>query len=159
MKNFVFIALLLICSIQINNTLHLDLGNLDDGTELGKLKRHIAKGLLPQIRQKLINSDKKNVTINTTSITNTITKLNDNETNNDTRTTLTMNNITIENQNLTETFECEHCGKPLKVTASLSFSTEIDEEKAEFFINYFIDCVFYFVRFYSVFSIHKANDI
>lgn len=104
MKNFVFIALLLICSIQINNTLHLDLGNLDDGTELGKLKRHIAKGLLPQIRQKLINSDKKNVTINTTSITNTITKLNDNETNNDTRTTLTMNNITIENQNLTETF-------------------------------------------------------
>lgn len=32
-------------------------------------------------------------------------------------------------QNLTETFECDHCGKPLKVTASLSFSTEIDEEK------------------------------
>ena len=44
------------------------------------------------------------MTINTTSITNTITKLNDNETNNDTITTLTMNNITIENQNLTETF-------------------------------------------------------
>lgn len=104
MKNCSFITLLLICSIQINNTLHLDLGSLDDGTEIGKLKRHIAKGLLPQIRQKLINSDKKNVTINTTSITNTITKLNENnDTNNDTVTTLTMNNITIENQNSTET--------------------------------------------------------
>ena len=45
-----------------------------------------------------------------------------------------------------------------QITTKQLNEDEIDEE-AEFFINYFIDCVFYFVRFYSVFSIHKANDI
>ena len=101
MNNFFFLLLLFLCSLSITHHLHLDFSN-DEGTELGKLKRHIAKGLLPQIKQKLLGMKENNVTINTTTITNTVTNLNEGNSTNITSTKI--NNVTIELSNATEVF-------------------------------------------------------
>ena len=99
MKNFIFLLLLFFCSLSITLHLHLDFSN-DEGTELARLKRHIAKGLLPQIKQKLLGIKDKNVTINTTTITNTVTNLNEENSTNITK----INNVTIDLTNTTEVF-------------------------------------------------------